>query len=124
MIVQDHPYFCDMPDDVRYLRPKELTRPFIEKTIVFVIPDRLKDFRRNLRHVRKRSNEDGAVYAPLFRARCLLASDPYPEGCVGPLDVYPFYTKVARNKRHYLDYYMLFLFDSQPEYAKFRSLTG
>ncbi|WP_173582172.1 hypothetical protein [Acetobacter musti] len=124
MIVQDHPWFCDMPDDLRYLKPKEFQKPFIEKTMIFILPDKLKDFRRNLWHVRKRKNEEGAVYIPLFRVQCILDRDPLPPGYLGPFNVYPFYSKVARNKRHYLDYYMLFVFDGQPNYAKFRSLTA
>ncbi|NHO19336.1 hypothetical protein GOB90_10190 [Acetobacter oeni] len=112
-----------MPDDLRYLEPAELSKPFIEKTMIFILPDKLKDFRKNLWHVRKRENEEGAIYVPLFRARCILAEDPVPPGYSGPFSVYPFYSKVARNKRHYLDYYMLFILSGQSDQAKFRSLT-
>lgn len=124
MIVQDHPWFCDMPESLRYMRAEDLPRPFIEKGIVFILPDRLRHFRKNLYHVRRRDAEDSATYAPLFRARCILESEPHPEDMLGPFDVYPFYTKVARNRRHYLDYYMLFLFDGQPDFARFRELAG
>ncbi|GBQ21114.1 hypothetical protein AA0472_0349 [Acetobacter estunensis NRIC 0472] len=123
MIVLDHPYFCDMPDSVRYMRPETFPRPFIEKGIVFVLPDKLKNFRRNLFHVRRRDDDSAATYVPLFRAKCILESDPRPPDLLGPYDVYPFYTKVARNRRHYLDYYMLFLFSGQPEFARFRALA-
>ena len=112
-----------MPDSLRYMKVEEFPRPFIEKGIVFILPDKLRHFRRNLYHVRRRDDEDSATYAPLFRATCILESEPRPEGMFGPFDVYPFYTKVARNRRHYLDYYMLFLFDSQPDFARFRNLV-
>lgn len=124
MIVQDYPFFCDMPEDMRYLRQETFSRPFIEKSIIFIIPDKIRDFRKNLYHVRRRENEEGAVYVPLFRGRCQLAHEPVTEGYSGPCDVYPFYTQVARNRRHYLDYYMLFLFRGQAEFAKFRDLTA
>lgn len=124
MLVQGHSFFSDMPEDVRYFKPRVFSKPFIEKTMVFVLPEKLKDFRRSLWHVRKCENEEGSNYIPLFRAQCILTEEAAPAGLEGPYDVYPFYSRVPRNKRHYLDYYMLFLFRSRPEYAKFCALSG
>ncbi|AQS84987.1 MAG: hypothetical protein ABF876_06550 [Acetobacter aceti] len=113
-----------MPEGLHYMREEEFPRPFIEKGIVFILPDKLKNFRKNLYHVRRRQDDDSALYVPLFRARCVLESEPRPEGMSGPFPVYPFYTRVARNRRHYLDYYMLFLFAGQSDLARFRNLTA
>jgi hypothetical protein len=124
VIVQDYPWFSDMPDCLYYMRAEEFPRPFIEKGIIFILPDKLKNFRKNLYHVRRRDNDDSALYVPLFRANCLLESEPCPKDMSGPFPVYPFYTRIARNRRHYLDYYMLFLLGSQSERARFNTLTA
>jgi hypothetical protein len=53
MIIQGYTYFCDMPDDARYLRSPQPDERFIEENMVFILPDRLRKFRRQLWHVRR-----------------------------------------------------------------------
>lgn len=118
MIIRDVAFHADMPDDMRYLRRPDGTQTFIEKDMIFLLPERLKDFRKNLYHVRRVNGSDSALYAPLFLVRCVI-SDAEMDGFSGPFDVFPFYEKIARNKRHYRDYYMLFLFRHQVDYRKY-----
>ncbi|EHH67945.1 hypothetical protein [Gluconobacter morbifer] len=123
MIVQDHPYFCNMPEDMRYYRPAVFPEGFIEKSIVFVLPDRLRKFRRNLWHVRRNPGDD-AVYMPLFRVNCVLESEPQPTGLEGPFDIYPFYTRTTKTRSRELDYYVLFLFREKLAFLRCQELTG
>ncbi|MBS4075272.1 hypothetical protein KGY14_08705 [Ameyamaea chiangmaiensis] len=113
-----------MPDDLRYRTRPSTGAAFIEKDMVFVLPARLKDFRRHLHYVAEVPGSDSALYKPLFRATCIVDTYPAPPGFDGPRTIYPFYARVARNKRHYRDYYMLFLFRHQPEMAKFQMLNS
>lgn len=122
MIVQDHPYFCNMPDDMQYYRPDVFPSGFIEKSMVFALPDRLKKFRRNLWHVRRNPGED-AVYMPLFRVDCILKTDPPPLGLQGPLDAYPFYTRTTKTRSRELDYYVLFIFREKLSFMRCQELV-
>ena len=121
MIVQDHPFFCNMPEDMRYYRPLEFPEGFIEKSMVFIIPDRLRKFRRHLWHVR-RNPGDEAIYMPLFRVQCILPNDAAPAGLKGPLDVYPFYARTTKTRNKALDYYLLFLFRDRLSYQRCNQL--
>ncbi|MFT8645569.1 hypothetical protein [Gluconacetobacter sp.] len=122
MIVRDFAFHADMPDDMRYLRRPDGVQRFIEKDMIFLLPERLKDFRKDLYHVCRINSSDSALYGPLFQVRCVIADGAAVEGFEGPCDVFPFYEKVARNKRHYRDYYVLFLFRHQADYRKYRRL--
>ena len=121
VIVRDAAFYVDMPDDMRYFRRPDGTQTFIEKDMVFLLPERLKDFRKNLYHVRRVNDPNSALYAPLFQARCVISVSGI-DGFDGPNDIFPFYEKIARNKRHYRDYYMLFLFRHRADYRKYGRL--
>lgn len=117
MIVHGYNFFCDMPEDTLYLRRKTENERFIEENMVFILPDRLRKFRKNLWHVRKNAGPTH-IYMPLFRVHTLLASEPQPQGYDGPLDVFPFYTHTARRRSRSLDYYLLFLFRDKTSFVK------
>ncbi|GAN99901.1 hypothetical protein Gxy13693_033_075 [Komagataeibacter xylinus NBRC 13693] len=119
MIVQDTNFFCDMPADMKYLRDRNPPQNFLEQNMIFVLPQRLRKFRKNLFHVR-RTDADATVYAPLFQVRCITEHDPVPEGYDGPFDVFPFYTNPTRRRRRTLDYYVLFLFQDKLSYVRCR----
>lgn len=121
MIVQDHPHFCNMPEDMRYYQPEHFGEGFIEKSMVFLLPERLKKFRRNLWHVRRNPGDD-AVYMPLFRVNCILPSEPAPAGLQGPFDVYPFYTRTTKTRSRELDYYVLFIFRDRMSWMRCKAL--
>lgn len=121
MIVQGYNFFCDMPDDTRYLRAAQPDERFIEENMIFILPDRFRKFRKNLWHVRKNAGPTH-IYMPLFRVQTLLASEPLPQGYDGPQDVFPFYTHTARRRSRSLDYYLLFLFKDKTSFVKCQQL--
>ncbi|MFT9460206.1 MAG: hypothetical protein ABF611_11700 [Acetobacter orientalis] len=117
MIVQGYNFFCDMPQDMRYLRQESEGERFIEENMIFILPDRLRKFRKNLWHVRKNAGPTH-IYVPLFRVQTQLASELLPQGYAGPLDVYPFYTHTSRRRSRSLDYYVLFVFKDKTSFVK------
>ncbi len=86
-----------MPEDTRYLRRAQPDERFIEENMVFILPDRLRKFRRHLWHVR-RNPGPVHVYVPLFRVNTLVASEPLPAGYGAVQDVYPFYTHTTHRR--------------------------
>ncbi|MFT8517518.1 MAG: hypothetical protein ABF673_10675, partial [Acetobacter persici] len=108
MIIQGYNFFCDMPDDMRYLRNSTPDENFIEENMIFILPDRLKKFRKNLWHVRRNAGATH-IYLPLFRVKTILEQDPIPPGYEGPLDVFQFYNHTSKRRSRALDYYLLFV---------------
>lgn len=123
MIVQGYNHFHDMPQDMRYLESSTESGGFIEHGMIFIVPARLRKYRRSLFHVRL-NDGPAAEYAPIFRCRCQTSSEPLPEGYDGPYDVYPFYARTSRTRGHRKDYYVLFLFRDKMSYVRFRDLAG
>lgn len=123
MKIQGYNFFCDMPDDMLYLRKESPDERFIEENMVFILPDRLRKFRKNLWHVRKNAGPTH-IYIPLFRVKTILASDPVPSGYEGPLDVFPFYAHTSKRRSRSLDYYLLFVFRDKASYVKCKLLLN
>mgnify|MGYP001248190785 FL=1 len=122
MIVRNFAFYADMPDDMRYLRKPGGQPTWIEQDMVFLLPPRLKDFRKNLFHVRRAEKTESALYASLFQVKCVVAGQEDTTGFDGPYDVFPFYEKVFRRRRQYRDYYVLFLFRHKTDYQKYMRL--
>lgn len=122
MIVRNFAFYADMSDDMRYMRRNDGGQTLIEQDMVFVLPPRLRDFRKNLFHVRRVEKSDSTLYAPLFQVRCVMADHEAMQGFDGPCDVFPFYEKSFRRRRNYRDYYVLFLFRHKVEYQKYLRL--
>ena len=120
MKIQGYNFFCDMPDDARYLRRAQPDERFIEENMIFILPDRLRKFRRNLWHVR-RNPGPVHIYVPLFRVETLLESDPLPPEYGPPQDVFPFYTHTTRRRGRALDYYVLFIFRDKESYVRWNA---
>lgn len=123
MIIQGYNFFCDMPDDMRYLRNSTPDESFIEENMIFILPDRLKKFRKNLWHVRRNAGATH-IYIPLFRVKTILEQDPIPPGYEGPFDVFPFYTHTSKRRSRALDYYLLFVFRHKETYVQCKSLLN
>jgi hypothetical protein len=122
MIVRDFKFNADMPDDMKYLRLPEKTSPFIEYGMIFIIPERLKNFRKNLFYVKKLQNEDSNIYQKLFPIKCITPDDQKHPEYEGPFDVFPFYEKSTLRKRNPRDYYLLFLFRHQADFRRYSHL--
>ncbi|MCP1242225.1 hypothetical protein GOB86_06605 [Acetobacter lambici] len=121
MIIQGYNYFCDMPEDAQYLRSPQPDERFIEENMVFILPDRLRKFRRHLWHVR-RNPGPVHVYVPLFRVNTVMASEPLPAGFGAAQDVYPFYTHTTHRRGRALDYYVVFIFKDKDSYVRCQTL--
>lgn len=123
MIIRGYNFFCDMTPDMQYLRNHDPVDGFIERNMIFVLPDRLRRFRKNLYHVR-RNTGPSHEYSPLFRVRSQLRSDPVPAGYDGPCDVFPFYANATMTRTRHKDYYVLFIFRDKMSWARFRQIAG
>lgn len=127
MKIQGYNFFCDMPEDMQYLRRESPDERFIEENMIFILPDRLRKFRKNLWHVRKNAGATH-VYIPLFRVKTLLASEAaagaVPEGYEGPFDVFPFYAHTSKRRSRSLDYYLLFIFRDKTSFVKCKLLLN
>ncbi|AOX16007.1 hypothetical protein [Kozakia baliensis] len=123
MIIQDYNFYCDMPDDTQYLESATPQEGFIERNMIFLLPDRLRKFKKNLYHVRRNTGPSN-TYAPIFRVRCLTQSEILPEGYNGPFDVFPFYTHTTKTRARHKDYYVLFIFKDKLSYVKCKSLLN
>ncbi|QOF95628.1 hypothetical protein IFJ82_02860 [Novacetimonas hansenii] len=123
MIIRGYNFFCDMTPDMQYLRNHDPVDGFIERNMIFVLPDCLRRFRKNLYHVR-RNTGPSHEYSPLFRVRSQLRSDPVPAGYDGPCDVFPFYANATMTRTRHKDYYVLFIFRDKMSRARFRQIAG
>lgn len=122
MIVRNFAFYADMPDDMRYWRKPDGQQIWIEQDMVFLLPERLKDFRKNLFHVRREERADSTLYSALFQVKCVVGAQDTPPGFDGPHDVFPFYEKIQQRRRNYRDYYVLFLFRHKRDYQKYQRL--